>query len=162
MPGRPSKSSPGPRAGDGQNSQITPPGYCTSEYSRYRFSGLPAAGTGGFTPGVGGSTRPADGERPHISAVSEGGLVAVRRWRLTGVALIVFLMAAVSVVALRQAVPSAHGKAAAKGAATHKPAVVAGDPDAPAGGSGQESKVGDPNSGFAGWFYGQRAYPAKH
>ncbi|HEY7283299.1 MAG TPA: hypothetical protein VID47_17090 [Actinomycetota bacterium] len=85
--------------------------------------------------------------------------MAARRWRLTGVAVIVFMLAAVSVVALRNAAP--RRAAAAKGAATHKAAVVPGDPDAPAGGQGQEEKVGDPLAGFAGWFYGQRAYPAK-
>jgi photosystem II stability/assembly factor-like uncharacterized protein len=70
-----------------------------------------------------------------------------------------FMLAAVSVVALRGAV--SHHTSAAKGT-THKPAAVVGDPDAPAGGQGQEEQVGDPNAGFAGWFYGQRAYPAKH
>src|SRR5206468_8450857 len=70
-------------------------------------------------------------------------------------------MAAVSVVALR-AVPSSNGKSAASAAHHSKPATVAGDPDAPAGAAGVEEKVGDPMSGYAGWFYGQRAYPAKH
>jgi len=88
--------------------------------------------------------------------------VALRRWRLTGVAVILFLLAAVSVVALQRAVPSARGAGAA---APHAkaPAVKAApaDPDAPAGGGGVEEKVGDPMSGYAGWFYGQRAYPAK-
>jgi hypothetical protein len=86
--------------------------------------------------------------------------MAVRRWRLTGVALIVFMVAAVSVVALHQSAPAAHGKAAP----AHKsaPKVVRGDPDAPAGGGGVEEKVGDPLGGYAGWFYGQRAFPGKH
>jgi photosystem II stability/assembly factor-like uncharacterized protein len=90
---------------------------------------------------------------------SEGGLVALRRWRLTGVALIVFMLAAVSVVALQRIAP----RVGAKAPVHHAPAKQVGrvDPDAPAGGSGVEEKVGDPMSGYAGWFYGQRSAPAK-
>ena len=59
--------------------------------------------------------------------------MALRRWRLTGVAVIVFVLAAVSVVALQRAVPLKGDAAAAK----KPPAKVAAapvDPDAPAGG----------------------------
>jgi len=69
------------------------------------------------------------------------------------------MLAAVSVVALQRAVPRSGAKQAPKAPAKQ---VVRADPDAPAGGGGVEEKVGDPMGGYAGWFYGQRAYPAKH
>jgi hypothetical protein len=87
--------------------------------------------------------------------------MAIRRWRLVGVALIVFMLAAVSVVAFQRSAPAARGKAAPVKHDAPAPKVVRGDPDAPAGGGGVEEKVGDPMGGYAGWFYGQRSAPAK-
>ncbi len=82
-----------------------------------------------------------------------------RRWRLVAGAASVFVVAAVAVAGLQRSAPAAHAiKHVAK-----QPARVAvgGDPDAKAGQHGVEESVGDPLSGYAGWFYGQRMAPAK-
>src|SRR3954470_1834929 len=79
--------------------------------------------------GVGGSLRPGPGVVESALDVSEGGLVALRRWRLTGVAVILFLLAAVSVVALQRAVPSA--RRARAGAPLPRPAARGRPPPMP-------------------------------